>query len=94
MSSFQRCFGRGVCRKPLLPWQWVVEPGCTSSDAILAEYEEVLRRPRLNIPGEKVNVALAKIREAACVVHPTQRVSAAADPHDDIFLECAQSRRD
>jgi putative PIN family toxin of toxin-antitoxin system len=61
------------------------------SDAILAEYEEVLRRPRLDIAREKVDAALAKIREAACVVKPAQRVSAAVDPDDDIVLECAQS---
>ena len=63
------------------------------SEAILAEYEEVLRRDRLAIPPEKVATALARIREKGFLLTPTARVDAAAcpdDPDDLIFLECAE----
>jgi putative PIN family toxin of toxin-antitoxin system len=61
------------------------------SDAILAEYNEVLRRPCLDIPPEKIASALANIREAARMVHPAARVTAASDPDDNMFLECAHA---
>jgi hypothetical protein len=35
-----------------------------ASDPILAEYEEALRRPRLAIHPDKVNIAVARIRAA------------------------------
>src|SRR6266849_4488543 len=61
------------------------------SEPILAEYEEVLRRPRLDIHPDKVTNALARIREAGLLVIPTAPVNAASDPDDNIFLECAQA---
>jgi putative PIN family toxin of toxin-antitoxin system len=61
------------------------------SEPILAEYEDVLRRPRLAIDPEKVTVALARIRAAALLVHPVEQVTAALDPDDNIFLECAEA---
>src|SRR5277367_3487913 len=62
------------------------------SDAILAEYEDVLRRPRLDIHPDKVTLALTRIGEAAISVAPTERVTACSDPDDNIFLECAAPR--
>ena len=61
------------------------------SEPVMAEYEEVLRRPRLDIHPAKVTKALARIREAGLIVTPTVRVTAARDPDDNIFLECAQA---
>jgi len=64
------------------------------SEAILAEYEEVLHRDRLAIPPEKVATALARIREKGSLLTPTDKVDPAAcpgDPDDLIFLECAQA---
>ncbi len=61
------------------------------SQPILAEYEEVLRRSRLDIHPDKVTHALAKIREAGLLVTPTTPVTAASDPDDNIFLECAEA---
>jgi putative PIN family toxin of toxin-antitoxin system len=55
------------------------------SEPILAEYEEVLRRPRLDIQPDKVTKALARIREAGVLVTPATPVSAASDPDDNIF---------
>jgi putative PIN family toxin of toxin-antitoxin system len=40
------------------------------SEPILAEYEDVLRRPRLAINLDKVTVALARIRAVASLVQP------------------------
>ena len=61
------------------------------SEPVMAEYEEVLRRPRLDIQPGKATNALTRIREAGLVVIPTFRVTAARDPDDNIFLECAQA---
>ncbi len=61
------------------------------SAPVMAEYEEVLHRPRLNINPDKVNDALARIRRAGFPVIPTVIVTAASDPDDNIFLECAQT---
>jgi len=60
------------------------------SEPVLAEYEEVLRRPRLAIPPEKAANALARIREKCAMVAPTVEVRECSDPDDDIFLECAE----
>jgi putative PIN family toxin of toxin-antitoxin system len=61
------------------------------SEPIFAEYEDVLRRPRLAINPEKVTAALARIRAAALLVQPVKQVTAALDPDDNIFLECAEA---
>jgi predicted nucleic acid-binding protein len=61
------------------------------SAPVMAEYEDVLRRPRLDIHPEKETNALAGIREAGLAVTPTIPVTAASDPDDNIFLECAQA---
>ncbi len=58
---------------------------------ILEEYEEVLRRPRLKLDSEKIASALRAIGAAATEVRPESRVTAALDPDDNIFLECAES---
>lgn len=59
------------------------------SEPVLAEYEEVLRRPRLAIDPTRVLKILLQIKEAAVMVHPVATVSAARDPDDNIFLELA-----
>jgi len=61
------------------------------SEPVMAEYEEVLRRARFDLHPEKVANALARIRAAAVLVTPTTAVSAASDPDDNIFLECAEA---
>ncbi len=64
-----------------------------ASEPILAEYEEVLRRPRLAIDPDKVTIAVSRIRAAMKLVLPTMRVTAALDPDDNVFLECAEAAR-
>jgi len=62
-----------------------------ASESVLAEYEEVLKRPRLAIDSVKVADAIAKIRAIVSLVKPEVRVSAARDPDDNQFLECAEA---
>jgi predicted nucleic acid-binding protein len=50
------------------------------SPSILAEYEEVLRRPRLKPQPRQIDAAMAAIRKVAHLVQPTQAVS--ASPHE------------
>jgi len=61
------------------------------SAPILEEYEEVLKRPRLKLDPEKIASALSAIEASATKVCPESRVTAALDPDDNIFLECAES---
>ena len=61
------------------------------SEPVVAEYEEVLRRPRLAIDPEKVTGAMGRIRAVAWLVKPDVAITAALDPDDNIFLECAES---
>lgn len=58
---------------------------------VLAEYEEVLSRPRLNISPDKVTIAMVRIRDAGLPATPISLVNAARDPDDNIFMECAQA---
>jgi uncharacterized protein len=62
-----------------------------ASEANIAEYEEVLKRPRLAISSAKSAEAIARIRAAVFVVSPVVRVTGATDPDDDQFLECAET---
>ncbi len=62
---------------------------CVSGD-IFAEYEEVIRRPRLNRSNSEIVATLRAIREKGFWVRPTEKVRLCADPDDDIFLECAR----
>jgi putative PIN family toxin of toxin-antitoxin system len=65
---------------------------CISGN-VYAEYEEVIRRPRLRRDENVIIATLDTIREKALWVRPTESVRACADPDDDIFLECAQAAR-
>jgi uncharacterized protein len=61
------------------------------SGDIFAEYEDVIRRPRLRRSEMEISGTLQTIRSRAIWVKPTERVRACSDPGDDIFLECAQA---
>ncbi|MGP0073800.1 MAG: putative toxin-antitoxin system toxin component, PIN family [Bryobacteraceae bacterium] len=58
---------------------------------LLAEHEEVLRRPRLKLQPRHIDAALAAIRKVAHPVAPTQTLSISAHESDNRFLECAQA---
>jgi uncharacterized protein len=61
------------------------------SPPILAEYEEVLRRPRLKLQPRNIDAALAAIRKIAHPVTPAQTLSVSTHESDNRFLECAEA---
>src|SRR5580698_9334456 len=62
------------------------------SDAVLAEYKEVLNRPRLKLTPQRIAGALSVIRKTSLHVKPTQTVSViTADEPDNRLLECAEA---
>lgn len=64
-----------------------------ASQAILAEYREVLRRPELRIRKGLQSRLMALIENRAHLVQPVHALRAAKDPDDDMFLECADVAR-
>jgi putative PIN family toxin of toxin-antitoxin system len=63
------------------------------SDAILAEYREVLARPEFKIRRGLRQQLLQLIKNHAQVVKPARAIQVANDPDDDKFLECADAAR-
>jgi putative PIN family toxin of toxin-antitoxin system len=61
------------------------------SDAVLAEYEEVIRRPRFKRDTEVIEATLEAICRVANHVEPTRHVDACKDVDDNMFLECAEA---
>ena len=71
----------------------IVDPDtrfCLSGN-IYAEYEDVIRRPRLGRTSREIEESLRTIRERGFWVKPAEIVPACSDPDDNIFLECAQA---
>lgn len=70
----------------------LVRPGIITpcvSDAILAEYHEVLRRPVLRPHAPRAEEVLTLMGTFAVRVSLTEKISVCSDPDDDCFLECA-----
>lgn len=63
------------------------------SEAILAEYREVLARPELQIQDGTLCDFRELVRDHSSVVDPPMRLRVALDPDDDMFLECADAAR-
>jgi putative PIN family toxin of toxin-antitoxin system len=63
------------------------------STPILAEYEEVLRRPRFKLPARKVSAVLALIRSTSTLVKPSVALQISRDESDNRFYECAHAAR-
>jgi putative PIN family toxin of toxin-antitoxin system len=61
------------------------------SDAVFAEYDEVIRRPQFKRAPDVIESALQAIRKLGHWVKPSVRVEECTDPDDNIFLECAQA---
>jgi putative PIN family toxin of toxin-antitoxin system len=59
------------------------------SEEILGEYEGVLARPAFKLSPAKVAASLRLLEKAATLVYPEKRITAAKDPDDNKFLECA-----
>ena len=63
------------------------------SEAIVAEYREVLARPELKIRKGLRQQLLDLIKNQAQIVKPSRSLQVAKDPDDDKFLECADAGR-
>ena len=61
---------------------------CVSSE-IVAEYDEVLRRPKFKIDSHVVDEFLQTLSITAVAISPATQIRAAADPDGDKFLVCA-----
>jgi putative PIN family toxin of toxin-antitoxin system len=59
------------------------------SPALLAEYTEVVKRPVFGFNSTSVNRFLKELENAAVMVYPTIRETAASDEPDNRILECA-----
>jgi len=64
-----------------------------ASNAILTEYEDVLRRPELGLGPRQVSASLRLIRSKAQIIAPQRELSIAGEPADNRFLECAEAAR-
>lgn len=65
---------------------------CLSSD-VLAEYREVLARPKFLRQSERIESLLDGIEEICEFVHPEGRLAISQDEDDNRLLECAQVAR-
>ncbi len=63
------------------------------TEAILAEYREVLARPEFKIRRGLRQQLLQLIRNRAQLVTPARALQVAKDPDDNKFLECADTAR-
>jgi putative PIN family toxin of toxin-antitoxin system len=63
---------------------------CVTSE-ILAEYRDVLSRPKLDSVHLPAVELLAALERAAMLVETKARVSASIDEDDNRFLECAEA---
>ena len=64
------------------------------NDEILAEYNEVLRRPKFPFPEDAIVWAVNAIVEAGIDSERGPAEETATDPKDVVFLEVAMSRED
>ena len=63
------------------------------SPSILAEYREVLHRPKFGFEALSIEALLVDLTRTALLVHPTMRLTVAPDEADNRFLECALEAR-
>lgn len=75
-----------------LIFQVALSPFCEVfvSAPILTEYEEVLSRKRFKLEPREVQAVMRLIKSKSVLISPTSRVTAATDPDDNMFLECAE----
>ncbi|MDI6794319.1 MAG: putative toxin-antitoxin system toxin component, PIN family, partial [bacterium] len=59
------------------------------SSALLAEYEEVLRRAKFGLSRQAVDELINQIKEKAIVVKPLREITRIKDIPDNRVLECA-----
>ncbi|MGH9454261.1 MAG: putative toxin-antitoxin system toxin component, PIN family [Terriglobia bacterium] len=69
------------------PARWYLSPD------ILAEYQNVLLRPRLRLAPSRIDEFIELAQSRALLVNPSVRIEMTPDPDDNIFLECADDAR-
>lgn len=68
--------------------------GLFYSEALMTEYEEVLKRKRFNLPQEKINKALDEIKGNSTQVYPSETITVITrDPADNRILEASQTAK-
>jgi putative PIN family toxin of toxin-antitoxin system len=83
--------------KPAGPESAVVELAAASritlcfSPAMLAEFREVLLRPKFSLDPSRVERFLKSLESAAVILQPERALSACPDEADNRFLECAEA---
>lgn len=60
------------------------------SPAMLAEYADVLKRPKFRLPASAVSALLAQFPPSA-MIHPVETVPELPDPADEVFLATAMA---
>lgn len=66
---------------------------CFVSDALLEEYEGVLRRERFGLNPRSVVQSIKIMRRTMTVVVPKKKLDVAIDPDDNKVMECALEAR-
>ena len=61
------------------------------SKSILAEYDEVLRRPRLKLEATKIENSMAVMRNTSIMVKPKRTLKKSPHESDNRFYECAEA---
>jgi putative PIN family toxin of toxin-antitoxin system len=61
------------------------------SPAILAEYRDVLARPKLAAIAERAAALLSALEQKALLVEPPRQLHSSLDDDDNRFLECAEA---
>src|SRR5215831_9596980 len=59
------------------------------SNEILEEYEGMLARATFKLSPAKVAASLRLLEKVATMIYPQKKITAAKDPDDNKFLECA-----
>jgi putative PIN family toxin of toxin-antitoxin system len=61
------------------------------SAPVLAEYEDVLKRPRFGLSAAEASRVVKEIRAVAMMVAPATVATGSPDEDDNRFLECAEA---
>ena len=59
----------------------------------MAEYEEVLRRPRLKLDSARIESSMALIRKTSKLIKPHRTLKVSPHESDNRFYECAEAAK-
>ena len=66
---------------------------CYVSEALLAEYGQILNRPQFGLARRNISKSLRLIRKATIPVVPKIKLDVTSDPDDNKVVECALEAR-